>query len=658
MALTKITSSVIGSNVIGSSQIANAAIESRHLAGSNIFSNISVNSANVGSFYSWFDSNANAYGYTANSKFSITNYFVNDIELFKYGVYSRTVLTRPENVFSIESTAGGPGLLISSNSISIGRTTSNILPTSNTYILNVRGGIFAGADVLLASNLDILNLSASPNAVANVATANNWYFANDYNTYLQIAANDYNTYLAAQANDGVTLATARGNDHSTLLSARANDLTTWNSAQGNDHSTLLSARANDLATWNSAQGNDHSTLLSARANDLATWNSAQGNDHSTLLTARSNDYNTYNAIINDSTVKFTSNKTFARDLVIEGNLFILGDSVTANVSNISTEDKTIIINWNSTDALAEGSGIQVAGTSSALLANLIYASASVSKFRVGVGTLTSADDIARTRDYQANDWSTYSTLAANDGATLLTARSNDWNTYSTLAANDGATLLSARQNDHVTYLAALANDGATLLTARQNDHVTYLAALANDGATLLTARQNDHVTYLAALANDGATLLSARGNDYTTYLAALANDFNTYTSLNANLNSVQSNVNAKVSKAGDTMTGELTLSGPPTSASNAATKAYVDGALGLSLQPRYNTNVSSGTSNCFFVRVSANSPASLSYVYSSLNGIDQVNGVDFVYNIANDTIQYTDSSVPAGLRVLIRAFTN
>ncbi len=614
MALTKITSSVIGSNVIGSSQIANAAIESRHLAGSNIFSNISVNSANVGSFYSWFDSNANAYGYTANSKFSITNYFVNDIELFKYGVYSRTVLTRPENVFSIESTAGGPGLLISSNSISIGRTTSNILPTSNTYILNVRGGIFAGADVLLASNLDILNLSASPNAVANVATANNWYFANDYNTYLQIAANDYNTYLAAQANDGVTLDTARGNDHS----------------------TLLSAHANDLATWNSAQGNDHSTLLSARANDLATWNSAQGNDHSTLLTARSNDYNTYNAIINDSTVKFTSNKTFARDLVIEGNLFILGDSVTANVSNISTEDKTIIINWNSTDALAEGSGIQVAGTSSALLANLIYASASVSKFRVGVGTLTSADDIARTRDYQANDWSTYSTLAANDGATLLTARSNDWNTYSTSAANDGATLLSARQNDHV----------------------TYLAALANDGATLLTAHQNDHVTYLAALANDGATLLSARGNDYTTYLAALANDFNTYTSLNANLNSVQSNVTAKVSKAGDTMTGELTLSGPPTSASNAATKAYVDGALGLNLQPRYNTNVSSGTSNCFFVRVSANSPANLNYVYSSLNGIDQVNGVDFIYNIANDTIQYTDSSVPAGLRVLIRAFTN
>jgi len=581
MALTKITSSVIGSNVIGSSQIANAAIESRHLAGSNIFSNISVKSANVGSFYSWFDSNANAYGYTANSKFSITNYFVNDIELFKYGVYSRTVLTRPENVFSIESTTGGAGLLISSNSVSIGKTNQSILPIANSYVLNVRGGFYAEADAFLASNLDVLGLSASPNAVANVATANNWYFANDYNTYSTLAAND-----------GTTLATAFGNDHATLFSAYSND---------------------------------GSTLATAR-----------GNDHSTLFSAYQNDHVTFNSITNDPAIKFTSNKTFFRDVIIEGNLFILGDSVTANVSNISTEDKTLVVNWNSTDALAEGSGIQVAGTSGALLANLIYASASVSKFRVGVGTLTSDDDIARTRDYQANDWSTYSTLAANDGATLLTARSNDWNTYSTLAANDGATLLSAHQNDHV----------------------TYLAALANDGATLLTARQNDHVTYLAALANDGATLLSARGNDYTTYLAALANDFNTYTSLNANLNSVQSNVNAKVSKAGDTMTGELTLSGPPTSASNAATKAYVDGALGLSLQPRYNTNVSSGTSNCFFVRVSANSPASLDYVYSSLNGIDQVNGVDFIYNSGNDTIQYTDSSVPAGLRVLIRAFTN
>jgi len=636
MALTKITSSVIGSNVIGSSQIANAAIESRHLAGSNIFSNISVKSANVGSFYSWFDSNANAYGYTANSKFSITNYFVNDIELFKYGVYSRTVLTRPENVFSIESTTGGAGLLISSNSVSIGKTNQSILPIANSYVLNVRGGFYAEADAFLASNLDVLGLSASPNAVANVATANNWYFANDYNTYSTLAANDGTTLATAFGNDHATLFSAYSNDGSTLATARGNDHSTLFSAYQNDHVTLFSAYSNDGTTLATARGNDHATLFSAYSNDGATLATARGNDHSTLFSAYQNDHVTFNSITNDPAIKFTSNKTFFRDVIIEGNLFILGDSVTANVSNISTEDKTLVVNWNSTDALAEGSGIQVAGTSSALLANIIYASASASKFRIGAGTLTSADDIARTRDYQSNDYNTYSTLAANDGATLLTARSNDWNTYSTLAANDGATLLSAHQNDHV----------------------TYLAALANDGATLLTARQNDHVTYLAALANDGATLLSARGNDYTTYLAALANDFNTYTSLNANLNSVQSNVNAKVSKAGDTMTGELTLSGPPTSASNAATKAYVDGALGLNLQPRYNTNVSSGTSNCFFVRVSANSPASLDYVYSSLNGIDQVNGVDFIYNSGNDTIQYTDSSVPAGLRVLIRAFTN
>ena len=438
--------------------------------------------------------------------------------------------------------------------------------------------------------------------------------ANTYNTYLTLTANDFGTYSNALANDYNTLLAAYANDLIVRSVARANDYNSYFILLANDYGTYSNALANDLVTWNSAQGNDHATLLSAYSNDVTTLATARGNDHTTYFSALANDYNSYAAITDDASIVFTSNKTFNRDVIIAGNLFILGDSVTANVSNIVTEDNTIVVNWNSSDALAEGAGLQIAGTSNALIANITYATASLSKFRIGAGTLTSADDIARARDYQANDFSTYSNLAANDGAILATARGND--------------------------------------------HTTYFLALANDGTTLATARGNDHSTLLSARSNDGTTLATARGNDHTTYFLALANDFNTYTSLNANLNSVQTNVAAKVSKAGDVMTGELTLSGPPTSASNAATKAYVDGALGLSLQPRYNTNVSSGTSNCFFVRVSANSPTSINYVYSSLNGVDQVNGIDFVYNSGNDTIQYTDSSVPSGLRVFIRAFTS
>jgi hypothetical protein len=289
----------------------------------------------------------------------------------------------------------------------------------------------------------------------------------------------------------------------------ANDYATYLNAQSNDGATLLSARANDLATWNSAQGNDHSTLLSARANDLATYNSALAND-----------YSTYTAITNNPSLKFTSTKTFASDLVIEGNLFVLGDSITANVSNIVTEDKSIAINWNSSDALAEGAGIQIAGTSNAFIANLIFAAASTSKFRIGVGTLTSADDIARTQDYQANDLTTYRSALANDLST--------WN--------------SAQGNDH-----------STLLSARANDLATWNSAQGNDHSTLLSARANDLATWNSAQGNDHSTLLSARANDLATYNAALANDFSSYNYLNSNIsfsaNLATFNTNVSFAKA-------------------------------------------------------------------------------------------------------------
>ncbi len=438
--------------------------------------------------------------------------------------------------------------------------------------------------------------------------------ANTYDTYLILQANDFDTLQSAFANVQQARSVARANDFITFSNLSANDFGTYSNALANDYNTYLASLSNDYNTYLASLSNDYTTLLAAQANDGATLATARGNDHTTFFAVQGNVYNTYTAITNDPSIQFTGNKTFNRDVVIVGNLFILGDSVTANVSNISTEDKTIVVNFNSTDALAEESGLQVAGTTNKLIANIVYAAASTSNFRIGTGTLTSADDIARTKDFQANDYATYLNAQSNDGTTLATARGND----------------------HTTFFGV-----------QSNVYNTYITLVANDGATLLSAQSND-----------GTTLATARGNDHTTFFGVQSNVYNTFVSLNANLNSVQTNVAAKVSKAGDIMTGELTLSGPPTSASNAATKAYVDGALGLSLQPRFNTNVSSGTSNCFFVGVGANSPAAIGYVYSSLNGVDQVNNIDFVYNSGNDTIQYTDSSVPAGLRVFIRAFTS
>ena len=78
-----------------------------------------------------------------------------------------------------------------------------------------------------------------------------------------------------------------------------------------------------------------------------------------------------------------------------------------------------------------------------------------------------------------------------------------------------------------------------------------LAAHAANLSLHLTADQN---TFMDAL-----TVTSAEVN----YLSGVTS-------------SVQTQLNSKVSKAGDAMTGALTLSGPPTAPLHAATKGYVD----------------------------------------------------------------------------------
>lgn len=80
---------------------------------------------------------------------------------------------------------------------------------------------------------------------------------------------------------------------------------------------------------------------------------------------------------------------------------------------------------------------------------------------------------------------------------------------------------------------------------------TNLALHANDTGLHLTASQNEFL--------DGLSITAAEGN----FLQGVSSN-------------VQVQIDSKVSKAGDVMTGSLTLSGAPTAALHAATKGYVD----------------------------------------------------------------------------------
>lgn len=105
------------------------------------------------------------------------------------------------------------------------------------------------------------------------------------------------------------------------------------------------------------------------------------------------------ALISGNT-EFTVSKTFQQDVIVQGNLYVEGSTVTFNISTLVVEDKNIQLNHNGTNSSAEGSGLQVTGTSNILLTNLTYVAASNTRMRLAntdTANTTAQDDILTVR---------------------------------------------------------------------------------------------------------------------------------------------------------------------------------------------------------------------------------------------------------------------
>ena len=76
----------------------------------------------------------------------------------------------------------------------------------------------------------------------------------------------------------------------------------------------------------------------------------------------------------------------AGDLNLTGNLNIVGSINEVAVNNLSVADLTIRVNKGGTTSGAAGAGLQVEGTSAALIGALTYNAASPSRFQIGDGT--------------------------------------------------------------------------------------------------------------------------------------------------------------------------------------------------------------------------------------------------------------------------------
>ena len=217
----------------------------------------------------------------------------------------------------------------------------------------------------------------------------------------------------------------------------------------------------------------------------------------------------------------------------------------------------------------------------------------------------------------------------------------------------GAGTINADSNGGSTYLAFGTSNSGTLAERLRITNLGNLLVGTTSSGFNFDARGTSNVGVFTAT-SVAADTVESNGVELR------ANDYITYTQLNANLNAVSSNADAKVDKAGDTMTGALAMGtnkitgvGDPTTAQDAATKAYVDSLLGASIVPTYVTNTSVGTSNVIAL---TNSPASIDRISVALNGVVQAPTDDWIFNSGNNSIQYTVASLPSGLVSVISSW--
>lgn len=191
------------------------------------------------------------------------------------------------------------------------------------------------------------------------------------------------------------------------------------------------------------------------------------------------------------------------------------------------------------------------------------------------------------------------TTSAYDAAgAASTAETNAKNYANGLASNyDAAGAASAAETNAKNYADGLASnyDAAGSASTAETNAKNYADGLASNydlagaAAAALTSANGYTDTAVSNLV-DGAPALLNTLNE----LAAAINDDAGFSA------TITTSIGGKVAKAGDTMTGALTLSGAPTLDLHAATKKYVDDTVIGGLGVLNSDGVTEGTTNLYF----------------------------------------------------------
>ena len=408
-----------------------------------------------------------------------------------------------------------------------------------------------------------------------------------------------------------------------------------------DNVNIVNSNLNYYASYGNTtfdtKANVSTTYFAALANDYATY---------TLLNANLDIVQDNVASIIDGTTQFTGPVTMQETLTVQGNLIIVGSQVDLGIGSARIDDATILLaaNTPADEGLATDAGI------------LINRGANDNVF-FGFATYGDHIDFIFT-EAPASNAQHYPTAYIDVHANSLGAEGVHDATFTAFHHADHPTTgiyMPAGENsiEFSSGGVKVANIVSTGIIAdsvtsgtvelRANDYATYTLLNANlnviqDNVDTLTTTVDNFGT--SSNANATALALEDVGlqSRITTNVAvAASNDYVTYTRLNANVNAVQSNLS----------TAHTDLSSNINSV-QANVTAITGG--GTFLSPFMNVNTATGTSNVFFVGRDIGAEANVLIV--TLDGVSQPN-TEYEVNASNDTVQFTDATIPSGTIVQI-----
>jgi len=423
---------------------------------------------------------------------------------------------------------------------------------------------------------------------------------------------------------------------------------------------LTANNIQNIANINTVSGN----AASAISNTVSLQTDVGIISDNTIQNSANIDVVSTNAtnITDDASTNFTVNKIFEQNVTVQGNLIVVGSQVDLGVGTATIDDNFVVVSANLTGIPATDSGLIInRGTEGNVFigdhlgdegivfaltdsphdnttiaikeykedhANAFHAESTMNFNRVHLGHvddestgiivdtsntqikfIVSGTEVANI-DAQAN-------LALNDGR--LTGNPNSAGDRNALdldvdEESDVINSISFESVNSIFFLIDKNNNG---------DNPNAYIGVFNDVSDLSSQNRDTAIFSIRDNGEVFANTFSSENDSNIAGVGVMANDYATYTRLNANLNQVSSNV--------DAIAGGGTL-----------------------LRHFNNVNTATGTSNVFFT--GRNTTTDANVVTVSLDGIVQSNN-EFVYHHSNNSIQFTDASIPNGTIVTIFTMT-